>query len=227
MTRQIQSELNQLREDFLQVYALVATDLRQAVQAAVTADRELVQEVRQTEALVNESEVAVEAECLRLIALHAPVADDLRFVIGVLLVNRDLERIGDLAAAVAGKAENLSQPAAGFGPDLNALADRVLDMLQRAVDSFIQGDQMLAKSVVADRAEAHLRQRETSSLLRGQILERAADAGYLLDVLSITKYLERAADHAANIAEEVLYMLGGEIVRHRTPAAAPRAVPAT
>ena len=147
-------------------------------------------------------------------------------VIGVLMINRDLERIGDLAAAIAHKASELAaQPQRQSGLDLNGLADKTLDMLERAINAFIQTDQMLAKSVVADRAETHLKQREINRALREQIVGRTAEAGYLLDVLSVSKYLERSADHAANIAEEVLYMLAGEIVRHQTGSAQPAATP--
>jgi phosphate transport system protein len=222
MTKHLQSELEQLRQDFLHVYDLVAADLRQAVQAAAAADGVLARQVEGREPEINEREVGVEADCLKLIALNQPVADDLRFIIGVLMINRDLERIGDLADAIARKADALAQQTQRqSGLDLNGLADQALDMLQRAIDAFIRSDQTLAKSVVADRAEMHVKQREINRALRTQIINRAADAGYLLDVLSVSKYLERSADHAANIAEEVLYMLAGEIVRHRGGQAVP------
>lgn len=216
MTKHLHSELEQLRHDFLHVYQLVATDLRQAVEAAAAADGALAQQVEASEVEVNARELEVEASCLRLIALNQPVADDLRFIIGVLMINRDLERIGDLAAAIAQKADALAQYAQRQGGlDLDGLADKALDMLQRAIDAFISSDLTLAKSVVADRAEMHFKQREIKRALREQIVDHTPDAGYLLDLLSVSKYLERAADHTANIAEEVVYMLAGELVRHR------------
>ena len=161
-------------------------------------------------------EVEVEEECLKILALHQPVAADLRFIVAVLKINNDLERIGDLAVNIASRAIKLSaiktQPEALI--DFQDLESKVQQMLRRSLESLVNLNEEIAKSVCSSDDAIDDINRSIHKQVIQATREHPNDVERFIILLSVSKNLERIADHATNIAEDVLYMIRGEIVRH-------------
>jgi phosphate transport system protein len=164
---------------------------------------------------IDNWEVNLEEECLKVLALHQPVAIDLRVLITVLKINNDLERIGDLASDIAERANSLAMKPEIASPfDFITMAKQARTMLKKSLDAFIHLDDNLAREVCqADDAvdEIHA---DMFVKLGHALRERPDKIEELLEYMSISRYLERIGDHATNIAEDVMYLCKGEIVRH-------------
>jgi phosphate transport system protein len=164
---------------------------------------------------VDRREVELEEECLKTLALYQPVAIELRLVVAVLKINSDLERIGDLAVNVAHKAAALAAgPPMGMPLDLPSMWEKTRGMLRDSLDAFVNHDLALAQNVCTrddevDRMKQDIRQK-AEHLMRTQ----PEKLHLLLSFLAIARNLERIADHATNIAEDVIYLIEGRIVRH-------------
>jgi phosphate transport system protein len=211
----LERETQRLKRKILALGALVEENLRLAFQAIEQRDAAKARRVIATDVLIDQNEVEVEEECLKILALYQPVAGDLRFVAAVIKINSDLERIGDLAENIAKRALDLLDEFPVTPPaTVWVLADRTGAILERALDALVRQDAVTAREVlVADREIDRLYRDlldELKHLLRDQ--EEHLDAVVLL--FSVARYLERLADHATNIAEDVLYMVEGEIQRH-------------
>jgi phosphate transport system protein len=162
-------------------------------------------------------EVGVEEDCLKILALHQPVAIDLRFIVAVLKINNDLERIGDLAVNIAERSAFLSKhPPFGFSLGLVEMADRAQDMLKHSLDALINLDSGLAQEVCAADDEIDAMNRQMYLKIQDAIRSNPGKLESLIHLLSVSRHLERIADHATNIAEDVIYMVEGRIARHRT-----------
>ncbi len=214
----LQREIDRLKRKVLALGALVEENLRLAVQAIETRDAVKARKVIATDLQVDENEVEVEEECLKLLALYQPVAKDLRFIIAVVKINSELERIGDLAANVAERAEQLAQEYPVPVPrSLPVIADRVRSILEKVLDALVRQDAVEARKVlVADDEVDDLYEK----LLEELKAELRADLDHLDAIVllfSVARYMERLADHATNIAEDDLYMVEGEIHRHHFP----------
>ena len=220
----LQRELDKLKRKILGLGALVEDSLRSAFQAIEQRDAAKARCVIETDVLIDQNEVEIEEECLKILALYQPVAGDLRFVAAVIKINSELERIGDLAENIAKRAlQLLDEPLVAPPHTVAVMADRTGTILERALDALVRQDAVTAREVlVADREiDALYRQLldELKTLLRDRDhLDERLDAVVLL--FSVARYLERLADHATNIAEDVLYMVEGEIQRHIEPSAA-------
>jgi phosphate transport system protein len=216
-------EIERLKLLTLELSALVEENLRRAVRAIEGRDVELARKVIEGDAQIDDEELAVEEECLKILALHQPVAADLRFVVAVLKIDSDLERIGDYAVSLAKRTLALSGRAL---PDVNfsfgPMAEKAQQMVRRAIDALVNLDAGTARAVCAaddemDSMRREVQQRMVEALAR----ESTPDGvGLLLQVLSVARHLERIADHAVSIAEDLLYMIEGRIVRHAASAAA-------
>ena len=221
----LQRELDKLKRKILGLGALVEDNLRLAFQAIEQRDAAKARRVIETDVLIDQNEVEIEEECLKILALYQPVASDLRFVAAVIKINSELERIGDLAENIAKRAlQLLDEPAVTPPHTVAVMAERTETILERALDALVRQDAVTAREVlVADREiDALYRQllEELKTLLRDRDhLDERLEAVVLL--FSVARYLERLADHATNIAEDVLYMVEGEIQRHIDPAVAP------
>ena len=161
-------------------------------------------------------EVEVEEECLKVLALYQPVAADLRFVVAVLKINNDLERMGDLAKNIA---KRVSQLAAGksceLPPEIRTMAMKTQEMVKQCLDAVVNGDPTLARQVREEDDAVDLdRQKIRRRVLQG-VKDDPDGVENLLRINSVSKHIERIADMATNIAEDVIYMAEGEIVRHR------------
>jgi len=164
---------------------------------------------------IDESEVEIEEECLKILALHQPVAVDLRFLSAVIKINNDLERIGDEAVNIAervliiSKREKLEIPF-----DYSLMAEKSESMLKKSLDSVVNMDLDGAVKVCISDDEVDDLQNKAYDVIKQAIKDNPDRVAYLINLLLISRHLERIADHATNIAEEVVYMIEGEIVRH-------------
>jgi len=212
----LQREIESLKKRILALCAEVETDLLAAIRALEGRDAGLARDVMAGEARTNTLEVDVEEECLKLLALYQPVASDLRYIIAVLKINQDLERIGDLAVHIAERSLALCEnpvPPAAFR--LGHMAEKARAMLKRALDAFVELDAAPARAVCAADAEVDNLNQEIYLQVRHAVMKEPALFEPLLQVLAIGRHLERIADHATNIAEDVIYLAEGRIVRHQ------------
>ena len=186
-----------------------------ALKSVTGRDQKLARQVIEGDVEIDNWEVELEEECLKVLALHQPVAIDLRVLVTVLKINNDLERIGDLASDIAERAESLAmKPEIAFPFDFITMAKQVRAMLKKSLDAFIDLNEDLASEVCqADDAvdDIHV---DMFAKLRHGLYERPDKIEELLEYMSISRYLERIGDHATNIAEDVIYLCKGEIVRH-------------
>jgi phosphate transport system protein len=216
MSTHLQKEVAHLKIRVLALSAIVEQSVWRAVKAIETRSIELSNEVIDGDDSIDQVEVEVEEECLKILALYQPVAIDLRFIVAVLKMNDELERIGDLAVNIAERALYLSSvPAVSIPFDFPTMADKARGMLKQALDAMVNMDPRLARHVCAMDDEVDAINREMYENFKRGVRQRPEDLDALLHLLSVSRHLERIADLATNIAEDVIYMVEGEIVRHR------------
>ena len=216
MSQHFLREIETLKKKILTVGAVVEERIAQAITAVVKHDAALAQQVAEGDDEIDEMEVEVEEDCLKILALYQPVAIDLRFVIAVLKMNNDLERMADTAVNIARRAEYLAQyPLVDLPPSLAEMTQKVQAMVKRSLDALVQGDTALARKVcVADRKVDQLN-RDMHVRIQQEIREHPDQVERLIHTLSVSRHLERIGDLATNVAEDVIYTVEGEIVRHR------------
>jgi len=212
----MQREIEKLKKLVLSLGADVEEHVHKAVQALQSRNMALAQQIIAADAAVDKFEVYLEEECLKILALHQPVAIDLRFVIAVLKINNDLERIGDLAVNVAERAQYLAAKEPVEIPfDFAGMADKTKLMLKRSLDALVNMDAHEAWEVCAMDDEVDAINRQMYEQVQEGIRRRPDQMPSFIHCLSTSRHLERIADHATNIAEDVIYMVAGEIVRHK------------
>lgn len=217
MTAHLSKEINYLKKDLLSLCGMVEESLWQAVKSLKNRDIELAKKVIISDFEIDKMEVKVEEECLKILALHQPVAIDLRFIITALKINNDLERIGDLAVNIAERSRFLSeQKQLDMLFDFETMAEKTQAMVKKSIDSLVNIDAELAVEVCQDDDEIDEIDGQMRDQVKEQIKISPENVDILIHLLSISKHLERIADHATNIAEDVIYMIKGEIVRHKT-----------
>ena len=213
--RHFDQELEQLKVMLLEMASLVEAAITNSVNSVVQKDRPLAEEVLAKEAGINRMEVEIDDLAIKLLALQQPMAVDLRLIAAVLKINTDLERMGDLAVNIAECAIDLIQePVIKPMIDIPHIAALVQSMVQKALDSFVNKDPELAKSVLAsDDAVDNLRTASFHALI--SFMERTKkNIPQAVNLLSVIRNLERVADHATNIAEDVIFYVKGIDVRH-------------
>ncbi len=221
--------IDQLKRHLLQVSTRVEEALRNAVEALEKRDFDLAIRVTEGDRQIDELEVDVEEECLKLLALFQPVAADLRFIVAVLKINNDLERVGDLAVNIAERAAFLArQKPVNLPFNFKSMTEKAQWMLKHSIDALVNSDPERAWAVIAADDEVDAMNREMYTLVQDGIRANPDQMNSLIHMLSISRHLERIADQATNIAEDVIYMVQGEIVRHRVEKYLPEreAVPA-
>jgi phosphate transport system protein len=215
MAQHLQREIDRLKRKILALGALVEEDLRQAVKALGERDDKLARRVVETDIEIDNMEVEVEEDCLKVLALHQPVAIDLRFIIAVLKINNDLERIGDLSANIAERAASIAKQERVESPyDFPEMSQKVQAMLHTALDSLVNLDAKLARQVLAADDEVDAINRSMYERVQQRIRQNPDKMDTLIQMLAVSRNLERIADHTTNIAEDVIYMIDGEIIRH-------------
>jgi len=217
MSQHFLREIETLKKKILAVGAAVEERISQAIIAVVKRDAALAQQVAEGDDEIDEMEVEVEEDCLKILALYQPVAIDLRFVVAVLKMNNDLERMADTAVNIARRAEYLAtQPQADLPHSLTDMTQKVQKMVKQSLDALVQGDTTLARKVcVADREVDQLN-KEMHVRVQQEIRAHPEQVERLIHTLSISRHLERIGDLATNVAKDVIYTVEGEIVRHRT-----------
>lgn len=216
MAVHLEREIAQLKKKILTLGSVVEERVRQAVQAVSRRDEALAQKIITADAEIDRMEVEIEEDCLKVLALYQPVAVDLRFIVSVLKINNDLERIGDLAVNIAERAIFLASQPRLYDPlDIPVISEKVQGMLKDSLDALVNADLNLARRVCAADDEVDGLNRGMHEKVRAEIrrdIEVLQGASQLLDV---SRFLERIADQATNIAEDVIYMVEGQIIRHR------------
>jgi phosphate transport system protein len=214
-SRDFESELRELRANALAMGARCERSLRLALEAFWSASTERAAEVKELDRRIDRDEMEIDALVLRILALRQPVAYDLRLIATALKLVTDLERIGDEAVNIAERAEEGHGNAKELArANLKEMADQAQQMLRNALDAFVEGE--------ATRAEQVLAGDDAVDALYGMVLrdmmaymaEHTHEIPAAVRVMKVAKYIERVADHATNIAEEVIFMVRGEDVRH-------------
>ncbi len=215
MTKRLERAIDGLKREILALSAIVENKFHQAVKSILDRNPDLARSIIEGDVEVDEKEVDIEEDCLKLLALYQPVAHDLRFIIAVLKINGDLERIGDLAVNIAEHSGFFaSQPKVAHAFDIPSMSDRVKRMLKQALDSLVNRDVALARQVCLADDEVDEVHRGNYERIEKAIERDPEQVRAYIHQLAVSRYLERIADHATNIAEDVIYMVEGEIRRH-------------
>jgi phosphate transport system protein len=216
MTRHIERQIENLKERILRLGTLVEEAISKSITALINRETALAQRVMANDVDIDAMEVEVEEECLKILALYQPVAADLRFVVAVLKINNDLERMGDLARNIAKRVTQLEGgDPYDLPPEIRMMATQAQEMVRQCLDAVVKRDPALARQVrEEDDIVDEARQRIQRRVLQG-IKDRPENVENLLRINSVSKHIERIADMATNIAEDVVYMVEGDIVRHR------------
>jgi len=215
MQAHLQREIEHLKRQILVLSAEVENDVRSAVRAVENRDIVLAESVVKREIQTNAMEVDVEEECLKILALYQPVASDLRYIIAVLKINSDLERIGDLAVHIAERGLFLgAYPSVDIPARLGIMADKAQAMLKKVLDAFVNLNEQAAREVCAADNEIDEINMEIFQQVKASVTQNPELFEPLLQIMHIARHLERIADHATNIAEDLIYLIEGQIVRH-------------
>ncbi len=216
----LKQELERLEKHLLTLTAVVEESVQQAVQALASRDIHLAQKVIGGDAQVNRMEVDLEEECLKVLALYQPVAHDLRTIIVVLKINNDLERIADNAVGISQRAIAVADFPRQARPPLalEPMTEKALDMLSKSIDSLINADLVLARTIIDLDEEVDILHASNYELFKEQVRTDPQAVDYLLHFLVVSRNLERIADLATNIAEDVIYLNEGKIIRHKKSA---------
>ncbi len=216
MERHVDQELKELNKDMLKMSALVEEAIYKSIESLKSRDKEIARSVIDNDVNIDKLELEIDEKCVDLIARYQPMAKDLRFITTGMKVNTELERIADIAVDIAQRAIELAdkpllKPLIDI-PKLSAIAQ---SMLKKAIDSFVQGDIELAKSVLRSDSEAdQLRNIIQKELVDDYMAKDGTTAPRAVQLLLAARFLERICDHTTNIAEDVIYMVQAEVVRH-------------
>jgi phosphate transport system protein len=212
----LQREIDRLKKQILALSAEVEASVHDAVVAVETRDARLAQAVIDRDVETDAHEVDVEEECLKILALHQPVASDLRYLIAVMKINHDLERIGDLAVHVAERGLVLSgQPPLDTAFGLGAMGEKAQWMLKRCLDALVNVSEAMAREVCVADDDMDAKNRAVLEQVEAGIRRHPGSVKLYLQIMHIARHLERIADHATSIAEDLIYLIEGNIVRHQ------------
>lgn len=217
--RHFVEELEQLKTKLLEMSSLVEASIQRSISAVIHKDRNAADEVFRSEERINEIEIEVDEFAINLLLLQQPMAADLRLIVAALKINTDLERMGDLSVNIAQRARSLmEEPVVKPMIDIPHIAGLVQSMVRKSLDAFVTRDPELARSVLAsDDAVDNMRTACYHELV--SFMEKdPQNIKPALDLLAVTRNLERIADHSTNIAEDVLFLVKGVDVRHHAEA---------
>lgn len=208
-------ELSNLNKKLLRLTAMVEERVRTATEIITSKDHDMVHKIIAEDYMVDEMEVEIEEDCLKILALHQPVATDLRFLVAVIKINNELERIADMAVSIAMRVENISKfhheqaTSYDFGP----MSVKVISMLKTSVDALINRDAVVAKAVFLDDDFVDNCRDQCYEDIKLRIKNDPEHPGYHINTYLLARHLERIGDRAVNIAEEVIYFVEGTITR--------------
>ncbi len=216
MERHFDDELKDLKQEILKMGIFAEEAIHNSIEALKNRDRELAKGVVENDANIDTLELVIDEKCIDLIARHQPLAKDLRFITTGMKLNAELERIADIAVDIAQRVlEIVDKPLLKPLVDIPRLTVVAQGMVKMAVDSFVKGDVELAKKVILSDNEADkLRNIITKELIEDYMAKDASTAPRAVQLLLIARFLERICDHSTNIAEDVIYMVQAEVVKH-------------
>ncbi|MFH2000010.1 MAG: phosphate signaling complex protein PhoU [Planctomycetota bacterium] len=216
MVRHLHRNIEQLKKKIFTLCALVEETVIKALESFSNGDLRLATRVVREDIDIDRMEIAVEEYCLQILALNQPVANDLRFIVATLKMNNDLERIGDLAVNIAQQTLVLSHNTRPEIPaDLGDMAQKARNMLKTSLDSLVNLDADQARAVLDEDDEVDAGLRRMYGLFKEKIGEQPNCVDSFMCLLMVARHLERIADLATNLAEDVIYLVEGEIVRHQ------------
>jgi phosphate transport system protein len=208
-------ELVRLKKKILGLGTLVEEQVYTTLQAIKSFDKDLAEQIIKKDLEIDEMEVEIEEECLKILALHQPVAVDLRFIVAVIKINNDLERIGDMAVNIAQRVKTIaSQEQCEFIYDYTTMAEKSKNMLNNSLDALVNMDIDLAYKVCLLDDEVDAIKVDAYDTIKQAMKNNPDHLSYLINLFLISRHLERIADHSTNISEEVIYLIEGEIIRH-------------
>lgn len=216
MERYVDQELQELNKDILKMGAFAEEAIYKSIEALKNRDKEMAKSVIDNDTNIDELELAVDEKCIDLIARYQPMAKDLRFITTGMKINAELERIADIAMDIAQRTlEIAGKPLLKPLIDIPKLAAVAQNMVKMSIDSFVRGDIALAKKVLLSDSEADcLRDAIQKELIEDYMVKDGTTAPRAVQLLLIARFLERICDHTTNIAEDVIYMVQAEVVRH-------------
>lgn len=216
MAKHLQREIERLKASIMELGTKVEETFHRAVASLENMDLEEAKVIIASDDQIDQLEIEIEEECLKILALHQPVAVDLRFLVAVLKINSDLERIGDLALNISQRVIYLKDMEPIVIPfDFPGMSARVEKMIRLALNALVNFDMELAYEVIRLDDEVDHIHATMYSQVTDKIQETPRFAKNLMHYLSVSRYLERIADHTTNIAEDIIYMIEGDIVRHK------------
>ena len=215
MERHADQEFDALKQDLVRMATLAETAIGKAIQALLLRDVEMAEDVVRSDEAVNRLELAIDERCLRMLALYQPEASDLRFIAMALKINNDLERIGDQAVNIAQRSLELFKEAT-LKPfiEIPFLAQLVQAMLKHSVDAFVHRDAVLARSVCQQDDQVDALDDQIFRELLTYMMQDPRAITRAVNLILVSRHLERVADHATNIAEDVIYLVEGKTIKH-------------
>ena len=215
MQRHFHEELEALKQTLLAMGGLVEDQIRRVMKALLERDDVVAQEVNERDRQVNTYDVEVDEQCVSLLALHQPAAGDLRFITTAMKIVTDLERIGDQAVNIAQRVLELNvEPQLKPYIDLPRMAEKAQRMVKESLDAFVARDTALARQVCGEDAEVDALKEQIFRELLTFMMEDPRTIPRAIRLILISRFIERVADHATNIAEMVVYLVEGKMVRH-------------
>lgn len=212
----LQREIERLKKRILALSALVEESVRASARAISERDLSLAMKTIENDSLIDQSEVEVEEDCLKILALYQPVAIDLRYIIATLKINNDLERIGDLSVNMAERASFLATREPIEIPfDFPRMATLAQTLLKRSIDALVNLDVQIARETIDADDELDALNRQTYTKIGESLRKHPDRQDEYIQLLAVSRHLERIGDHATNISEDVIYMVEGVIARHR------------
>ena len=216
MSIHLERDLERLHRDILQMCSMVEEMIHRAVSGLRAPAVDLADELREADDEIDRMDVQIEDECLKTLALYQPVAIDLRRITSVLKISGELERVADLAVNIAERGAGLVGVTELFVSDrLQEMAQLALEMLHRSIDCYVELDSVGARQVCADDDDVDALNREIIEEMQNTMQQSPDHVVPAMHLFSASRHIERVADHATNIAEDVVYLIEGEIIRHR------------
>lgn len=213
-------ELTRLRKKLMQLSTMVEERVRTAASVIVSRDEALIQKILLTDYEIDDMEIEIEEDCLKILALHQPVAGDLRFIITVIKINNEIERIGDMAVSIALRVKTISEcmyksypNGNGWMYDYSKMSEKVIAMLKMSLDALVNRDAQMARKVFLLDDEVDAMMHDAYDKVRERLRRYPEHPGCLINIYLLARHLERIGDRSTNIAEDVIHLVEGIIIR--------------
>ncbi len=209
-------ELKTLKEKLLKLIEIVEISLQNAIEIAKTHNPETAKTIKEQDTVIDDLEIELEEFCLKILALYQPVASDLRYIVATLKINNDIERIGDLSVSIANRLRDLEKFSTDLKKpyDFNIMAKNALKMVRESIESLINLDSELALKVLDNDQAIDDAHASNFKIVADKIKNDPENSNFYILFMSLSRHLERVADLATNIAEDVIYLVTGKIIRH-------------